>query len=134
MPEKIEAKFPQQREVQASILQTVGATYWGIGEYAKAVEFLTRSSDTYRHALGADHPDTLTTLDDLAGAYLSAGKTAEAVALYEQVRDARVKKLGADHPHTLTPLRHAQPGRAYLDAGKTAEAVALLRAGARRLV
>src|SRR5262249_6144013 len=68
-PQKIEAKFPQQWEVQASILQTEGATYLGVGEFDKAVEFLTRSSDAYRHALGADHPDTLTTLDHLAAAY-----------------------------------------------------------------
>ena len=68
VPRKIEVKFPQQLEVQASILQTVGATYLGIGEFAKAVEFLTRASDTYRHALGADHPDTLATLGSLAAA------------------------------------------------------------------
>ena len=52
MPGKIEAKFPRQPEVQASILQTVGATYRGVGEYAKAVDFLTRSSDLYRQDLG----------------------------------------------------------------------------------
>ena len=123
MPEKIEAKFPQQPEVQASILQTVGATYWGIGEYAKAVEFLTRSSDTYRHTLGADHPDTLTALDNLAEAYFLAGRIAEAVALYEQVRDVRVKTLGANHPQTLNIL-HGLAG-AYLQVEKTAEAIAL---------
>jgi eukaryotic-like serine/threonine-protein kinase len=123
MPGKIDAKFPGQQEVQASILKTVGATYWGIGEFPKAVELLTRSSDTYRHALGADHPDTLTTLGNLAGAYHSAGKTAEAVGLYEQVRDARLKKLGADHPDTLTTLGNL--AQAYLSGGKTAEAVGL---------
>jgi eukaryotic-like serine/threonine-protein kinase len=123
MPGKIEAKFPQQREVQASILQTVGATYWGIGEYAKAVDFLTRSSDIYRHAFGADHPETLTTLDSLAGAYLLAGRMAEGVALYEQVRDVCMKKLGADHPQTLITLHGL--ARAYIQVEKTADAVAL---------
>jgi hypothetical protein len=29
-PTKIETKFPNQPQVQASILQTVGETYWGI--------------------------------------------------------------------------------------------------------
>jgi serine/threonine protein kinase/tetratricopeptide (TPR) repeat protein len=123
MPGKIEVKFPQQWEVQASILQTVGVTYVTIGEFAKAVEFLTRSSDIYRHAFGADYTDTLTTLTNLAEAYLSAGKTAEAIALYEQVRDARGKKLGADHPDTLTIL--AGLALAYQVAGKTAAAIAL---------
>jgi serine/threonine protein kinase/tetratricopeptide (TPR) repeat protein len=122
-PGKIEAKFSQQPEVQASILQTVGVTYWSIGESVKAVEFLTRSSDAYRHALGAEHPDSLANLDYLARAYLLAGKTSQAVALFEQVRDARVRKLGAGHPDTLTILDNL--AWAYLVAGRTAEAVAL---------
>ena len=73
--------------------------------------------------LGADHPLTLATLDNLAGAYLSIGKTAEAVALYKQVRDARVKKLGADHPLTLVTMNNL--ANAYRAAGETAEAIAL---------
>ncbi len=123
MPAKIEWKFPEQPEVQASILRTVGGTYWGIGEYAKGVELLTRSSDTYRRAFGPDHPDTLAALADLAGAYHSAGRTAEAVALFEQIRDARIKKLGVNHPDTLTTLDNLAD--AYHSAGKTAQAVAL---------
>ena len=38
--------------------------------------------------LGADHPDTLTALNNLADAYQVAGRTADAIALLEQVRDA----------------------------------------------
>jgi hypothetical protein len=41
--EKIESKFPGQAEVQASILETVGTTYVGIGEYETGVEFLERA-------------------------------------------------------------------------------------------
>ena len=120
---KIEAKFPGQLEVQASILKTVGTTYCGIGEFAKGVEFLTRSSEAYSHAIGANHADTLTCLDYLARAYLWAGKTVEAVKLFEQVRDARVKILGAGQPEILFTLHGL--GEAYLSAGKTGEAVAL---------
>ena len=36
-PGKIEAKFPDQPEVQASILQTVGETYYAVGAFEKAV-------------------------------------------------------------------------------------------------
>jgi serine/threonine protein kinase/tetratricopeptide (TPR) repeat protein len=122
-PAKIEARFPKQREVQASILRTVGDTYRDIGDYGKAVEFLVRASATYRDTLGADHPDTLSTLDNLAGAYKDAGRTADAIALFEQVRDAKRKKLGADHPSTLTTLHNL--ALAYLDAGRTEDAIAL---------
>jgi tetratricopeptide (TPR) repeat protein len=73
--------------------------------------------------VGPEHPDTLTTLNNLALAYWNAGKTPEALALFEQVRDVRVKKLGPDHPHTLTTLDNL--AGAYRSAGKTPEAIAL---------
>ena len=74
--------------------------------------------------LGPDHPDTLTTLDNLAAAYEAAGKLAEAIALFERVRDARVAKLGPDHPDTLITLNNL--ATAYMDAGRLPEAIALL--------
>jgi serine/threonine protein kinase/tetratricopeptide (TPR) repeat protein len=123
MPGKVEAKFSRESEVQAPILQTVGTTYWAIGESAKAIDFLTRSSDIYRAALGSEHPDTLATLDYLAWAYQLGGKTTEAVALFDQVRDVRLKTLGPDHPDTLTSLDNL--AGTYQSAGRTGEAVAL---------
>ena len=44
-PDKIEAKFPNRPRVQAEILRTIGRTYLGIGEYAKAIAHLTRARD-----------------------------------------------------------------------------------------
>jgi tetratricopeptide (TPR) repeat protein len=73
--------------------------------------------------LGADHPSTLTTLNNLANAYRRAGKVPEAIALFKQVRDAFVKKLGSDHPNTLATLGNL--ASAYEDAGEVAEAIAL---------
>ena len=52
--------------------------------------------------LGADHPDTLTSRNNLAGAYQSAGRLDEAIPLYEQTLADRERVLGADHPDTLT--------------------------------
>jgi serine/threonine protein kinase len=122
-PGRIEAKFPGQRETQASILWTVGSTYLGIGEYEKAIEFLARASDIYREILGADHLDTLRTLDGLAGAYLFAGRLTEAIALSEQLRDAFVNLLGAGHPRTLTILNNL--AWSYLNAGRLPKAIEL---------
>jgi serine/threonine protein kinase len=123
-PEKIEAKFPNEPEVQASILKTVGETYRDIGANDKAVGFLTRSSDTYRHVLGPDHPDTLTAMSHLAGAYQEEGNLVEAIALCEQVRDGFVKQLGPNNPKTLTSLNNL--GYAYWEAGRVADAIVLL--------
>ena len=51
--------------------------------------------------LGADHPDTLQTRNNLANAYQAAGRTAEAITLHEQTLADRERVLGADHPDTL---------------------------------
>ena len=74
--------------------------------------------------LGAGHPDTLSTLNDLAWAYHYTGKLPQAIALFEQVRDARVKELGADHPATLATLNDL--AHAYGDDGKYPQAIELL--------
>jgi serine/threonine protein kinase/lipopolysaccharide biosynthesis regulator YciM len=124
-PDKIEAKFPEQPEVQASILKTVGETYMGIGAYDQAVAFLGRSRDIHGRVGGPDHPDTLDALHDLATAYLYAGKPTEAIGLFEQVRDVRVRDLGTVHPDTLATLHNL--ANAYKGAGKYAEAIALFK-------
>ena len=52
--------------------------------------------------LGADHPDTLTSRNNLAYAYRRRGASAEAIPLYERTLADRERVLGADHPDTLT--------------------------------
>ena len=73
--------------------------------------------------LDADHPDTLTTRNNLANAYQDGGRTAEAITLYEQTLAGQERVLGADHPDTLT-TRNNLAG-AYRAAGRTAEAITL---------
>jgi hypothetical protein len=98
-------------------LQTVlGNTLRELGSAAKAEEVLARARAVRERELGADHPDTLTTLGVLALAYHAAGKTPEAIALFEQVRDGYGKRLGADHPDTLRTL--GVLALAYRDAGR----------------
>ena len=70
-----------------------------------------------------DHPDTLASRNNLAGAYREAGRLTEAIALYEQVLTDRTRVLGEDHPDTLTS-RHNLAG-AYREAGRLGQAIAL---------
>ena len=71
--------------------------------------------------LAPDHPDTLTTRNNLAFAYDSVGRFAEAIELFEQVLDEHKRLLGADHPYTLT-TRNNLAG-AYLSVGRFSEAI-----------
>ena len=78
----------------------------------------------FERLLGADHPDTMHSRNNLAEAYRDAGRTAEALALHERTLADRERLLSAEHPDTLTSRNNL--AMAYQDAGRTAEAAALL--------
>jgi hypothetical protein len=54
--------------------------------------------------LGADHPNTLTSMSNLASTYRRQGRWEEAEQLEVQVMEMSKTKLGADHPDTLTRM------------------------------
>ena len=78
---------------------------------------VTRAGDT----LGPDHPSTLTSRDNLAGAYCDAGRLDDAIELFEQNLDDRTRILGPHHPHTLTARNNL--AYAYQEAGRLHEAI-----------
>ena len=80
---------------------------------------VTRAGDT----LGPDHPSTLASRNNLAGAYRDAGRLDEAIALYEQTLEDRSRLLRPDHPHTL--ITRSNLAGAYQDAGRLDDAIAL---------
>ncbi|HEV2945737.1 MAG TPA: tetratricopeptide repeat protein [Gemmataceae bacterium] len=119
--EQIETTFPDQPLVQADILETVGNTYRGIGDYGQALTHLKRSRELREPRLGPDHADTLTTLANLAEAYYYAGDLPEAIRLWEHVREKREQTLGLDHWETQSMLNNL--AIAYQDAGRLEEAI-----------
>ena len=68
-----------------------------------------------------DHPDTLASRNNLAGAYREAGRLEQAIALFEQVLTDRTRVLGEDHPDTLTSRNNL--ASAYHAAGRLTEAI-----------
>jgi hypothetical protein len=72
--------------------------------------------------LGSDHPYSLVSRNNLAGAYQAAGRLGEAIPLYERALADCERVLGPDHPYTrgarenlaaATPWwRRIWPGRA----------------------
>jgi serine/threonine protein kinase len=115
-PDKIEASFPKQPLIQAELLQTMGDTYRGIGEYQPAIDFLKRSAALRRQHLGPDDPDTLVSMGNLANAYQAAGKLDLALPLFEETLKRFKAKLGPEHSLTLTCMNGLS--LAYQDAGK----------------
>ncbi|KAK3897392.1 hypothetical protein C8A05DRAFT_19834, partial [Staphylotrichum tortipilum] len=60
--------------------------------------------ETRKTKLGADHPDMLTSMNNLAFTWQVQDRFADALALMEDCDRARQRVLGADHPETLSSL------------------------------
>jgi hypothetical protein len=54
--------------------------------------------------LGGDHPETLISRINLAGAYQAAERVGEAILLLERTFADAERALGDENPHTLTAL------------------------------
>ena len=75
-----------------------------------------RTLAIWEKALGPDHPNGATALNNLAGLYDNQGRYAEAEPLYRQALAIREKALGPDHPdvaHSMNNLAllYANQGR-----------------------
>ena len=73
--------------------------------------------------LGPDHPDTLTSRNNLGEAYRMAGRAAEAIPLHERALADQARISGPDDPDTLTCRNNL--ANAYQEAGRAAEAIPL---------
>ena len=79
--------------------------------------------DALEGLLGPDHPATLASRNNLAGAYCAVGRLTEAITLYEQVLTDSIRVLGEDRPRTLTSRNNL--AGAYESAGRLEEAITL---------
>ena len=70
------------------------------GDLGRATAYHQRALAARQRVLGADHPSTLTSRNNLAYAYESAGDPGRAIPLYERTLADCERVLGADHPIT----------------------------------
>jgi tetratricopeptide (TPR) repeat protein len=81
-------------------LNNLAALYDAMGRYPEAEPLYVRSLSIYEQQLGADHPNTATSLNNLAELYRAMGRYPEAEPLYVRSLSIREQQLGADHPDT----------------------------------
>jgi len=120
---EIAKAFVNRPLVEASIRDTLGTTYWYLGEYAEAIKQYERALAIRESRLAPDHLDTLESRHNLAEAYRVNGRLDDAIRLHEQTLKQRESKLGPDHPATLES--RDQLGVAYQDAGRATDAIPL---------
>ena len=65
--------------------------------------------------LGNDHPDTLASRNNLAGAYQRSGLLDEAIQLFEQTLHDCIRVLGEAHPFTATVRENLEAAKRELD-------------------
>jgi eukaryotic-like serine/threonine-protein kinase len=121
--DRIEGKFSKQPEVEAAIRNTIGQTYTDLGLLPEATKQLERALDLRRHVLGPEHPDTLSSMSNLAAVYDLARKHAQAEALDSQSLAIQRRVLGPEHADTLKSMSNL--AYVYFDEGKYAQAEAL---------
>jgi len=98
----------------------LAAFYHGQGNYISALPWYEKCLNQCEQRLGADHPSTASSLNNLALLYWIQGAYAKAEPLYLRALTIREKALGPEHPTTASSLNnlaalHASQG-AYAKA------------------
>jgi tetratricopeptide (TPR) repeat protein len=88
----------------ARLVQALGEYFDLAGSYEEARAQYKRALDIRERVLGATHPDTATSLSNLAGILGAQGAYREARELLERALAIREQVLGRDHPDTARSL------------------------------
>jgi hypothetical protein len=70
--------------------------------------------ETCKTKLGADHPSTLTTMNNLAFTWKGQGRDAEALRLMEDCVPRLKRVFGIQHPHFLSSYATLSKWEAYM--------------------
>ncbi|RRR74024.1 MAG: tetratricopeptide repeat protein [Candidatus Viridilinea halotolerans] len=87
-----------------SLCSWIGRHLQRLGSYASAQPYVERALALSEQVLGAEHPDTAQSLNNLAWLYRVQGNYGAALPLYERALPLSEQVLGADHPQTVQVL------------------------------
>ena len=99
--------------------------FWEAGRWKEAEKLNVRVVETRKRVLGEEHPDTLSSIYNLAITYWNQGRWKEAEELEVRVLEVRKKVLGVDHPNTLSSMHNL--ACTYWDQERWEEAISLLK-------
>jgi tetratricopeptide (TPR) repeat protein len=116
----------QLNDSQSGWVCNEGGSYLNCqGRYKEAEPLYKRALEIWERVLEADHPDTATSLNNLAALYYNQGRYKEAEPLYKQALEIGERVQGADHPDTATSLNDL--ALLYWDQGRYEEAEPLYK-------
>ena len=91
-------------DIRMNLKWRFGMCLYFDGRYNEAEASLMEVAERRKKVLGSEHPDTLTSMANLASTYRNQGRWKEAEELEVQVMETRKRVLGSEHPDTLTSM------------------------------
>ncbi|MCZ6835224.1 MAG: serine/threonine-protein kinase [Planctomycetota bacterium] len=91
---------------QGSVLSTLSRLYHRLGNNEETERFSRESIDIFTRELGAEHPTTLISIDNLINLLLQMERLDEAAEMLALTHEAKKRVLGDEHPETMRTLTH----------------------------
>jgi tetratricopeptide (TPR) repeat protein len=102
----LESKIKEQTDEieKSAYMKALGGVYEKSGQLDEAEPLFKEALDTRRRVLGDTHPDTLSSINNMASLYKAKGKYDLAEPLFKDALDVRRRVLGDTHPDTLISI------------------------------
>ena len=107
----LDALRAREAPAQSPVLKIAAKARLGValrkrGYFPESKILLTHVLEARERTLGADHPDTLVSVNNLAVCLKHMGQLKDAEVLYRRALEARERALDAEHPSTLISVNN----------------------------
>lgn len=99
-------KYSADKKARSSLLFKVAEDKSLLGKYQDAQDLYREVVELDTQLLGARHPNTLSSLNNLATVLQNLGKYEEAESIYRQTFELKTELFGLKHPHTLNSMNN----------------------------
>jgi len=100
----IDSGLTMDPEVRARMMQVMADVYDNLGLYPRAESLNQRALEILQRVLGLEHPDTLSSMNNLGLILWKELRYPEAESLDRKTLDLRRRVLGPEHPETLKSM------------------------------
>jgi serine/threonine protein kinase len=119
--QKLEVTFADSPRLRATLLESIGQTYSGLGLVQESLAAFQRATTLRRETQGEQAPETFVAMNYLAAALQDAGRVDQAIPLFESIVARRSSVLGVDHTKTVESMNDLAV--AYWQAGRPSDAI-----------
>ncbi|MHC4946274.1 MAG: tetratricopeptide repeat protein, partial [Planctomycetota bacterium] len=123
--ERLDEEFTEMPEIEASLRNTIGSTYFSLGQYKDAEPQFVAAAEIGEHIYGKEHATTLHYWKDVARVYKNLGRFDEAESILRKTIEILRRTIGEEGEQTLNTMNAL--GWVLETAGEYAEAESLLR-------